>query len=148
MFICYYIIIKQLRRKSVKEIHVVAGILKNVHGEILCTQRDVSKNEEVSFKWEFPGGKIEEGETHVQALIRELQEELNLDVKVGEFFTEVQYQYSTFKLVMYVYLCSCENFNIQALVHKDYKWMNVKDLDTLDWVPADIPIVNKLKLNA
>lgn len=90
-----------------KEIEVVAAIIKN-DNKILCTQRDVSKNEEVSFKWEFPGGKIESGETQEEALAREIKEELNIDINIENYFMEVNYFYTSFKLKMHTYLCNTE----------------------------------------
>ena len=126
-----------------KEIEVVAAIIKH-NNKILCTQRDVSKNEEVSFKWEFPGGKIEVGETQEEALAREIKEELNIEVNIEKYFMEVNYIYPSFKLKMYTYLCNTQTDNIELLVHKDYKWLRNDELNTLDWAPADKPIINKL----
>ena len=126
-----------------KEIEVVAAIIK-YNNKILCTQRDVSKNEEVSFKWEFPGGKIEVGETNEEALKREIKEELNIEVNIEKYFMEVNYIYPSFKLKMYTYLCNTQTDNIELLVHKDYKWLRNDELNTLDWAPADKPIINKL----
>ena len=126
-----------------KEIEVVAAIIKH-NNKILCTQRDVSKNEEVSFKWEFPGGKIEVGETNEEALKREIKEELNIEVNIEKYFMEVNYIYPSFKLKMYTYLCNTQTDNIELLVHKDYKWLRNDELNTLDWAPADKPIINKL----
>ena len=126
-----------------KEIEVVAAIIK-YDNKILCTQRDVSKNEEVSFKWEFPGGKIEAGETQEEALAREIKEELNIDINIENYFMEVNYSYPSFKLKMHIYLCNTQTDNIELLVHKDYKWLRNDELNTLDWAPADKPIINKL----
>jgi len=126
-----------------KEIEVVAAIIKN-DNKILCTQRDVSKNEEVSFKWEFPGGKIEAEETQEEALAREIKEELNIDINIERYFMEVNYTYPSFKLKMHTYLCNTESENIELFVHKDYRWLECSKLNTLDWAPADKPIIDKL----
>ena len=126
-----------------KEIEVVAAIIKN-DNKILCTQRDVSKNEEVSFKWEFPGGKIESGETQEEALAREIKEELNIDINIERYFMEVNYTYPSFKLKMHTYICNTQTDNIELLVHKDYIWLECSKLNTLDWAPADKPIIDKL----
>lgn len=126
-----------------KEIEVVAGIIK-FNNKILCTQRDVSKNEEVSFKWEFPGGKIEEGEFPEDALRREIREELNMDISIEKYFMEISYTYPTFKLKMHTYICNTASDKLELLVHKDYKWLPAEKLNTLDWAPADSPIIDRL----
>lgn len=127
-----------------KEIEVVAGIIKYNNNKILCTQRDVSKNEEVSFKWEFPGGKKEIGETNEQALKREIKEELNIDINIEKYFMEVNYDYPSFKLKMHTYICHTLTDRIELLVHKDFKWLSLDELNTLDWAPADTPIIDSL----
>lgn len=129
---------------EMKEVEVVAGIIK-FNDEILCTQRDESKNEEVSFKWEFPGGKIEEGESGEDALKREIREELNMDIEVGEYFMEVKYAYSSFNLKMHTYFCVTHSKDLELLVHKNFKWIKMENLDTLDWAPADRVIIERLK---
>ena len=129
-----------------KEIEVVAAIIK-YNNKILCTQRDVSKNEEVSFKWEFPGGKVEIGECQEDALKREIKEELDIDVICEKYFMEVNFSYPTFNLKMHTYICSTETDKIKLLVHKDYKWLDVSELQALDWCPADIVIIEKIMNN-
>ena len=126
-----------------KTVEVVAGIIK-LNNKILCTQRDVSKNPEVSFKWEFPGGKIEAGETPEEALIREVREELDLSISIEDFFMEINYSYPSFNLKMHTYLCSTTSDKLTLNVHKAYKWLLPEELKTLDWAPADTPIINKL----
>lgn len=126
-----------------KQIEVVAGIIRH-NNQILCTQRDKSKNKEVSFKWEFPGGKIEPGETHSQALLREIREELNMNINIDSYFMEINYSYATFQLKMYIYLCSSNNSTLELNVHKDYKWLTIEELHSLNWAPADAPIIEKL----
>ena len=127
-----------------KKVTTVAGIIKNEKGEILCTLRDQGKYDYVSFKWEFPGGKIEEGETEKQALTRELQEELEIEVKIGDFFYQVEHDYPDFHLSMAVYECKLLSKDLKVNVHKGIKWLNQRDLMTLDWAEADIPVAKKL----
>ena len=94
--------------------------------------------------WEFPGGKIEAGETNEEALIREIKEELELDINKLEFLTTVEYDYPTFHLTMHCYTCEIcgETLNLNA--HNDAKWVSIQELRGEKWVPADIEVVKKL----
>lgn len=126
-----------------KKISVVAAII--VHkGKILCVQRGVNDFEYISKKYEFPGGKIEEGETTSQTVIREIYEELEMKIQVKEPFLTVNHQYPDFLLTMYSHICSCENPRVTLNEHIDYKWLRPEELSDLDWAEADIPIVEKL----
>lgn len=123
-----------------KQIKTVAGVIRNEKGEILCTLRDQGKYDYVSYKWEFPGGKIEEGETLKQTLTRELHEELEIDVEIGEFFYQVEHDYPDFHLSMAVFDCRLLSKEIKMNVHKGIKWMRAEDMMKLDWAEADIPV--------
>ena len=123
-----------------KQIRTVARVIKNEKGEILCTLRDQGKYDYVSFKWEFPGGKIEEGETNEQTLVRELHEELDIDVKINRFIYQVEHDYPDFHLSMAVFDCELVSKQIKMNVHKGIKWLKPENLMELDWAAADLPV--------
>ena len=126
-----------------KHIEVVAGIIE-FDGKILCMERDLGKYNYVSFKWEFPGGKIEEGESKEEALKRELHEEMEMNVEITEHFIDVYHEYPDFSMNMYAFKCLAKNKDFKMNVHHDYKWVEIDQLEKLDWAQADIPIVKKL----
>lgn len=129
-----------------KKIEVVAGVIfwKDL---ILCVQRPKNKLNYISEKFEFPGGKIEEGETKEEALHRELLEELNLFTKIKSFFLTVVHEYPDFELTMHSFICEVDSKKLILHEHIDEKWLKVNELTTLDWAAADIPIVDKLVSN-
>jgi 8-oxo-dGTP diphosphatase len=129
-----------------KKIEVVAGVIfwKDY---ILCVQRPKNKLHYISEKFEFPGGKIEEGETKEEALNRELLEELNLSIKIKSFLITVVHLYADFELTMHSYICEVDSKDLTLNEHIDKKWLKVNELNQLDWAGADIPIVEKLVAN-
>lgn len=129
-----------------KQLEVVAGIIV-YNNQILCVQRGQTKYEYTAYKFEFPGGKIEKGETHVEALQRELIEELDLKVEVNEqnYFMSVEHTYPDFKLKMHCYWCKAKTPEFHLKEHIHYEWLNKDDLDTLDWVEADWVIIKTIK---
>ena len=131
-----------------KQIKTVAGVIRNEKGEVLCTLRDQGKYDYVSFKWEFPGGKIEEGETLEQTLTRELHEELEIDVEIKNFFYQVEHDYPDFHLSMAVFDCKLISKDMKMNVHKGIKWLSPKDMMQLDWAEADIPVAKLVVKNA
>ena len=129
-----------------KKIEVVAGVIF-CKDEILCVQRKKNKLHYISEKFEFPGGKIEPGESKEEALHRELLEELNLSINIKSFFMTVTHEYPDFELIMHTYICEVESKELTLNEHIDKKWLKVNELDQLDWAGADIPIVEKLVSN-
>ena len=126
-----------------KEIKVVAAIIQK-ENKILATKRGYG---EFINMWEFPGGKIESGETKEQALVREIKEELNIEINVDKFAIDIEYQYPNFYLFMSCFMCSIKEGSIELLEHNDGKWITKEELNTLIWLPADIVAVNYLKEN-
>ena len=128
-----------------KQIFVVAAIIFN-QDKILCVQRGFNKYNYISKKYEFPGGKIEIGESDEKALKREIFEELSMDIIINKFFMAVNHQYPDFHLNMKAYECLCKNNTVILSEHIDYKWLEINELSQLDWVAADLPIIQKLKI--
>ena len=131
-----------------KTIEVVAAVIKK-DNKILATARGYG---EFKGGWEFPGGKIEPNESKEDALVREIREEMHADIKVDDYICTVEYDYPTFHLTMHTYFCDLLSDNIELvyhdeekLEHEDMKWLTVEELDSVNWLGADIEIVNKLK---
>ena len=124
-----------------KTIEVVAAIIKD-NNKIFTTRRGYGEFENM---WEFPGGKIELGETKEEALTREIKEELELDIDITKYLTTVHYDYPNFHLTMHCYICNISGGKLQLNAHNDAKWTTLEELDKLIWVPADILVVEKLK---
>jgi 8-oxo-dGTP diphosphatase len=127
-----------------KSIDVVAAIIIK-DDKILCVQRGHHKREYIAFKYEFPGGKVEENETNEAALKREIKEELNVGIEIKKEFLTVNHKYPDFMLIMHSYLCSWDNSQIELSEHVDFKWLEKSELSSLDWAAADIPIVEGLQ---
>lgn len=123
-----------------KQIEVVAAILHH-NGRYFATQRGYG---EFEGWWEFPGGKIESGETPEQALQREIQEELGVDIVVGEKLCVTEHDYPTFHLTMHCYLCTLADGQIELREHKSAVWLKPQELDTPNWLPADREVVGIL----
>ncbi len=129
-----------------KTIEVVAGVIKDKQGLTLAVQRGESSKEYISKKWEFPGGKIEEGESREDALSRELSEELKIETTIGDLVMTVDHTYPDFRLIMHAYHCEIISGELTLTEHLDQKWLRGSELKDLDWAAADIPIVDKLIL--
>lgn len=124
-----------------KTIHVVAAIIER-DGRVLATQRGYG---EFEGGWEFPGGKVEPGETEEQALFREIHEELNAEIVVNRHLCAVDYDYETFHLHMSCYLCVLAENHIDLLEHAQARWLDHETIDSIAWLPADISVVAALK---
>ena len=126
-----------------KQIEVVAAIIHH-DGAYFATQRGYGEFEGM---WEFPGGKIEPGESREDALKREIQEELGVDIYIKELLCTTEYDYPTFHLTMHCYLCSVASGEIELREHKSAQWLTAETLETVEWLPADKEIIAKLRAN-
>lgn len=125
-----------------KTIEVAAAIITH-SGRIFATQRGYG---EFKDGWEFPGGKMEPGETPQQALVREIQEELDTEIEVGELVETVEYDYPGFHLTMHCFLCTIRSGDLVLKEHEAARWLTREELDDVDWLPADVKVVEKLRL--
>lgn len=124
-----------------KTVDVVAAVIKR-EDAILATQRGYG-----DFKggWEFPGGKVEAGETPEQAIVREIHEELEAIIEVDSYLTTVEYGYPSFHLSMRCYICHVAQGHLELLEHSAAKWLTAFELDSVDWLPADVAVVDAIK---
>ena len=129
-----------------KTVRVVAAVIKatNENGEpiIFATQRGYG---EFKGGWEFPGGKIEEGETPQEALKREIMEELDTEISVGELIDTIEYDYTTFHLSMDCFWCEIVKGDLVLKEHKTARWLDSKSINDVEWLPADITLLEKIK---
>lgn len=124
-----------------KTIQVVAAVIQ-ADRRVFATQRGYGPQKD---GWEFPGGKIEPGETPRQALIREIREELDTEIAVGDKLLQVEYDYPDFHLSMGCYLCAVRSGLLTLKEHESAKWLSMDELDTVAWLPPDREVVEKLK---
>lgn len=123
-----------------KNIEVVAAVICK-DGKIFATQRGYGEWKDW---WEFPGGKVEPEETHTDALKREIREELDTEIEVGDLLTTVEYDYPNFHLTMYCYLCSVINGQLLLREHEDARWLASDEMESVKWLPADLKVINIL----
>lgn len=123
-----------------KQIEVVAAIIIKGN-EVFATQRGYGE-----FKdwWEFPGGKIEIGECPQEALKREIKEELNADISVGELLNTIEWDYPTFHLTMHCFICTLESKSLHLNEHEASAWLTKETLDSVQWLPADLVLLDKI----
>ena len=124
-------------------INVVAAVIKDENGKILITQRNLQKDQ--GGLWEFPGGKIEPNETREDAIIREIKEELDIDIKADNYLEEKVFNYPEKDINLIALKCSKINGKIKLLEHEDSRWVDNSELEKFEFAPADIFIVEKLK---
>ena len=126
-----------------KIVKVVGGIIENENGKILCTLRP--KNKSLGNMWEFPGGKIESGESEEEALKRELREELNLSIEIDEYFMRVEKEYESVIINLACYICKFKKgMSFDLKEHSGFVWLKRENLNSLVWVPTDYPIIERL----
>lgn len=131
-----------------KIIKVVAAVIKSLNDKgqtiILSTQRGYG---EFKDSWEFPGGKIENGETPQEALKREIMEELDTQIKVGTLIDTIEYDYSDFHLSMDCFWCEIVSGNLVLKEHENAKWLTKEQLQDVEWLPADIKLIENIREN-
>ncbi|WP_178623639.1 8-oxo-dGTP diphosphatase MutT [Frisingicoccus sp.] len=124
-----------------KTVRVAAAIIQN-ENQIFATQRGYG-----DFKdgWEFPGGKIEPGETPEEALAREIKEELDTEIAIGKLVYVVEYDYPQFHLTMYCYFCRVISGDLVLKEHEAARWLTKDTLDSVEWLPADVDLIERLR---
>ncbi len=124
-----------------KHVEVVAAIIRK-GDKIFATQRGYGEWKDW---WEFPGGKMEVGETPEEALVREIREELSAEISVDEFLCTVEYDYPAFHLKMHCYLCSLVTEALHLNEHEAAKWLTKDELNSVKWLPADVELISHLR---
>ena len=124
-----------------KSIEVVAAVIVR-GGRIFATQRGYGDFKDF---WEFPGGKIEAGESREDALKREIKEELDAEISVDSFLQTVEYDYPKFHLILHCFLCSLKTKKVHLLEHESSKWLSADELDSVNWLPADNSVIQQVK---
>lgn len=128
-----------------KTIEVVAAVIKGKdenQNKIFTTQRGYG---EFKGMWEFPGGKMEPNESREDALKREIEEELNTEISIGDFIQTIEYDYPEFHLTMHCFLCEVLSGDLSLIEHEDSRWLSADELYGVEWLPADIDVLGKVK---
>ena len=124
-----------------KHLNVVAAIIHDSDGRIFATQRGYGKWKDY---WEFPGGKIENGETPEEALKREIYEELETEIEIESLFDTIEYEYPDFHLSMRCYWCRVSSGELTLKEHEAARWLSKDELNTVNWLPADIQLIDEI----
>lgn len=134
-----------VKEGKMKSIIVTAAILTN-EDQYLCMQRSDNKLEYLAYKYEFPGGKLEIGESPEDCLMREIHEEMGIEVEITkeDFFMTIDYTYPDFIIEMHCYMCPVKTREFELKEHESFVWLSKDDLMALDWAAADIPAVEKI----
>ena len=127
--------------KQMKTIEVVAAVIRD-DNKIFATQRGYGDFEG---GWEFPGGKIEAGETPQEALVREIREELCIEINIGDLIDTVEYDYPKFHLKMHCFFCTIKHGKLTLKEHHAAEWLTVETIDSLNWLPADQYLIKKIR---
>lgn len=123
-----------------KTVRVVAAVIRN-DNSIFATQRGYGDYKDM---WEFPGGKIEPGETPQEALVREIREELDTEIRVGELIDTIEYDYPTFHLSMDCFRAEIISGSLELREHEAARWLTKEELYSVDWLPADVTLIEKV----
>ena len=136
-----------MKYSQMKTIEVVAAIIRK-GDRVFATQRGYGEWKDW---WEFPGGKMEAGETPKEALVREIKEELDADISIGRLLDTIEWDYPTFHLTMHCYMCSLLNDALHLNEHEAARWLRTNDLSSVNWLPADnqlLPLIERELLTA
>ena len=124
-----------------KTVRVVAAVIRNGNS-IFATQRGYGDYKDM---WEFPGGKVEPGETPQEALVREIREELDTEIRVGELIDTIEYDYPTFHLSMDCFWAEIISGSLELREHEAARWLKKEELYSVDWLPADVTLIEKVE---
>ena len=136
-----WVLLQRNYEHEMKQIEVVAAIIHDKEGRIFATQRGYGDYKD---GWEFPGGKMEPGETPEEALKREIQEELSTEISVDKFLCTVEYDYPKFHLTMHCYWCSLISAALHLNEHEAAKWLSIDDINSVKWLPADVMVIKEM----